>query len=98
MKVIVRDFDVLKSLEPQQIATYLQGRNWNSNGNLGNKAHVYHQINDDKSEILLPLKPEFRDFPLLMSQLLETLEKVEGRSQLEILRDSGTSSIMPSCS
>lgn len=87
MKVIVRDFDALNSIKPKQIATYLQAKNWIHNRNFSNKAYVFNKKNNDNWEILLPLKPELKRFPLHISQVLETLETVEGRSQLEILRD-----------
>lgn len=94
MKATVRDLDVLKAIQPLQVATYLRANGWHEQSRIADKASVWVQMTDsgEEFEILLPLKPESRDFPLLMSQVLETLEIAEQRSQLEILTTLTTSS------
>lgn len=94
MKATVRDLDVLNAIQPLQAATYLRANGWHQQSQIADKASVWIQMTDsgEEFEILLPLKPESRDFPLLMSQVLETLEIAEQRSQLEILTTLTTSS------
>jgi hypothetical protein len=93
MKVTVRDVDVLKSIKPLNTIAYLQEHGWHERNRI-------HQVSiwtrdtfaEDKLKIQLPLDPEFDDFPLRMSEVLETLEIAEDRSQLEILTDITTAS------
>ncbi|NEP45159.1 MAG: hypothetical protein F6K35_40445, partial [Okeania sp. SIO2H7] len=88
MMAVVRDLDVLKSIKPMQVAKYLQGKGWHEEGKIEETVSVWLSQNNGKQWSLdLPLKPELKRFPLHISQVLETLETVEGRSQLEILRD-----------
>lgn len=94
MKATVRDLDVLNAIQPLQVATYLRANGWHEQSRIADKATVWIQMTNsgEEFEILLPLKPESRDFPLLISQVLETLEIAERRSQLEILSALTTSS------
>lgn len=89
MIVTVRDPDVLSSLDPQQVEKYLQAQSWHKESQIGNKESVWIKTTDSGEEldITLPLNPEIRAFALRMSEILETLEIAEGRSQLEILSD-----------
>lgn len=89
MKAVIRDLDVLKAIEPPQVATYLQANGWNQESMIADKASIWIQQNDSGEEldILLPLKSEFKDFPILISQVIEGLEYAEDRSQLDIISD-----------
>lgn len=89
MIVTVRDPDVLSSIQPPQVATYLQSHGWHKQSQFADRSSLWIQKNDSGEDVYieLPLKTEFRDFPLRMSEILETLEKAEKRSQLEILSD-----------
>jgi len=89
MLAVIRDLDVLKAIEPPQVATYLQATGWNQESMIADKASIWIQQNDsgEKLEVLLPLKPEFTDFHRCMRDVLEILEYAEDRSQLEILGD-----------
>jgi len=88
MIATVRDLDILQSVKPMQVAKYLQGKGWYEESKIEESVSIWlYQNNGKKWSLDLPLKPELKRFPLHISQVLETLEKVEGRSQLEILRD-----------
>jgi len=89
MKAVIRDLDVLKAIEPPQVATYLQANGWNQESMIADKASIWIQKTDagEEFDILLPLKSEFTDFPILISQVIENLESAEDRSQLEIISD-----------
>jgi hypothetical protein len=89
MNTAIRDIDTLKSVQPNQVIAYLQKNGWHQESFIPDKAEIWvleNQAEDkDSVDILLPLNPAFRDFPLRISEILETLEKIEGRSQVEIL-------------
>lgn len=87
MIVTVRDSDILSSLNPRQLETYLQEHGWHQETQIGNKESVWIKTTDsgDEFDITLPLNPETRSFALRMSEIMETLEIAEGRSQLDII-------------
>ena len=95
MKAIIRDSNVLMSLPPLAVATYLRSKNWRQVEVVGDKGSVWTLGSDagQEFEVLLPFNRELRDFAARMSDLLSTLEVVEShqstepRSQLDILAD-----------
>jgi len=93
MKASIQDKDALCSLLPLNAATYLRTRGWNE---VKREQHRYSLWNrkDDRGvfETVLPLEHEFRDYTVRIAEVLYTLEIVEERSQLEILRDMMTTS------
>jgi hypothetical protein len=74
-----------------QITAYLQSRGWLQESRVDDKESVWViSINDeeyDEFSITLPLNPKTRSYALRMAEILETLERGEGRSQLDILSD-----------
>lgn len=93
MKVIVRDSQILKTIEPNVLKEHLQERGWYEDSPFLDNATIWLWKNGEKDEyeILLPLKQSLGDYAARMSEALKTLEVVEGRSQLDILRDLLTS-------
>ncbi|MFP4103383.1 hypothetical protein [Coleofasciculus sp.] len=89
MKVTVRDPEILKCLEPERVRTYLQQHHWQEVRQLEDTASIWTRQDEigEELEILLPLKPEFLDFPRRMAEVLQTLEISEQTSQLDILSD-----------
>ncbi|MBF2018508.1 MAG: hypothetical protein IGS23_25595 [Rivularia sp. T60_A2020_040] len=91
MIVTVRDPSILSNLDPMQITAYLQSRGWLQESRVDDKESVWViSINDeeyDEFSITLPLNPKTRSYALRMAEILETLERAEGRSQLDILSD-----------
>jgi hypothetical protein len=89
MIVTVRDPDILSNLDPQQLTTYLQAQGWQQESQIGNSETVWFisTARGAEFDITLPLNPKTRSFALRMSEILATLEKVEVRSQLDILSD-----------
>ena len=91
MIVTVRDSSILSNLDPMQLTAYLQSRGWLQESRVDDKESVWViSINDeeyDEFSITLPLNPKTRSYALRMAEILETLERVEGRSQLDILSD-----------
>ncbi|MCL1473086.1 hypothetical protein [Argonema antarcticum] len=89
MKVTVRDSEILKTIEPSQLAAYLQAHGWYKDRPFLDNATIwlYKKDDVDEFEILLPNKKSLGDYAARMSDALSTLEVVEKRSQLDILSD-----------
>ena len=91
MIVTVRDPNILSNLDPQQLTTYLKARGWRQVNYIDGKESVWVYSNTssdyDEYDITLPLNPKTRSYAIRMVEILETLEKVEERSQLDILSD-----------
>jgi hypothetical protein len=89
MNVTVKDINILKSIQPQQVAKYLQNHGWDQQNYLENKASIWSQENEagESVTIVLPVNQDIPGFPVSMSVILETLETIENRSQLEIISE-----------
>jgi hypothetical protein len=89
MNVTVKDIEILQSIQPQQVATYLQNHGWYQQNTVEDKASIWVQENEagERANIVLPLNREIPGFPVSMSVILETLEKAENRSQLGIISE-----------
>jgi hypothetical protein len=87
MKAAVKDLDILKAIQSQQVATYLHNKGWYEQRQIADRASIWTQKSDSDEElqIVLPLNSDIPGFPVSMNIVLETLEIAEGRSQLEIL-------------
>ncbi len=89
MILTVRDPNILSNLDPRQLTAYLQARGWLQESHVEGKESVWViSINSEEYnefDITLPLNPKTRSYALRMAEILETLEKAEGRSQLDIL-------------
>ncbi len=86
MKATVYDFTLLGHLEPQQIETYLTGAGWQEHHRIPDRFSAWTNDNYQMLKIYLPLDREFEDYPQRIAEVVETMEKTEGRSQLEIIR------------
>jgi len=89
MRAIISDSNVLKSIEPSQVAAYLHSSGWHQVTCVPNRVSSWtrNTFSEDHLKIYLPLDPEFEDYSRRMSEIMETLEKVENRSQLDILSE-----------
>ena len=89
MNVTVKDINILQLIQPQQVANYLQNHGWHQQKYLENKASTWIQENETGEwvTIVLPLNQGIPGFPVSMSVILETLETIENRSQLEIISE-----------
>jgi hypothetical protein len=89
MIVTIRDPEILKSLNPEQVKAYLRSRHWEEQRQIEEQASLWIKCieGDEAVEILLPLRPDFLDFPRRMAEVLKALETVEQVSQLDILSD-----------
>jgi hypothetical protein len=89
MIVTVRDPEILKSLTPESVKTYLRSHHWQEQRQMQDNASLWtrHSATGEEVEVLLPLQPDFLDFPRRMAEVLQTLEIMEQTSQLEILSE-----------
>ncbi len=89
MNVTIKDIELLKNLQPQQISYYLEAKGWKQAQQIDSRAIIWtsSDIKPEAPQIVLPLNSTLPDFPVSMKLMLETLEIIEKRSQLEILAD-----------
>lgn len=87
MKAIVNDIKILKSLKPCQLEQYLQDKGWHERTRVPNRVSGWTRdcFDEDKLKIYLPLDQSFDDYPRRIYEIIETLEKAENRSQLDII-------------
>lgn len=93
LRVAVKDAEALLTIPLREVAAYLRARGWREAGKIGAaKGLVWTYCLDERGEyeLQLPLDPNLRDFTRRMYEVLETLEDVEQRSQVDILQDLAT--------
>jgi len=89
MRAIVSDVDVLSHLQPQQVEVYLKETGWHERSRIPDRVSIWTRDTylEDHLKIQLPVEQDFDDYSLRMSEIMETLEKAENRSQLDILSE-----------
>lgn len=94
MKVVIKDVDTLASLKPLEIAGYLRSKRWSETTDNERLKSKWTFINEkeEEFEIILPLVKAISDYAFLMNNMLNVLEIVEKRSQIEIFKDIQTHS------
>ena len=81
------DTDTLRSIRPLDIASYLHATGWQNPEDLGDKASLWTMPGDSDAEVVVPKRQSFSDFGLRVSEVLQTLGRIEQRSQLNIFSD-----------
>jgi hypothetical protein len=89
MKAIVCDGEFLSHLQPSAVEAYLQATGWHERNRIPDKVSVWTRdtFSEDKLKIYVPVDQEFDDYARRMYELMETLEKAENRSQLDIISE-----------
>jgi hypothetical protein len=89
MKASIRDPAELRKIDPNQVAVYLEKKGWRQESYIDQKASIWTIADDskDEAEVLLPLNTSFRDYPFRVSEILQTLEAIEQRSQVDIYKN-----------
>ena len=89
MNVTIKDIELLKNLQPQQISYYLEAKGWKQSQQIDSRAIIWTSSDSqpEAPQIVLPLNSTLPDFPVSMNLMLEILEVIENRSQMEILAD-----------
>src|SRR3712207_288218 len=92
----VQDRVALAAVSPAELASYLRANGWTLlQGGAANTA-LFRKAAVDGGEAFetdIPLRQDFGDYPQRVAELLHNLEVVEGRSQLDILRDLQASAV-----
>lgn len=79
--------DDISSVEPSFVYTYLENNGWQEESKLDDRAVIFTiQKNHKKYSLLLPLDKKIPDFYSRMYDVLRTLEVIEDKSKIEILR------------
>lgn len=94
MNTIIRDKTSLEAIRPLEAATYLRSNGWAVLREQPGQYSVWEKRADGEEafEIVLPLDTRYRDYALRLSDLLQTLQIAEDRSQTEIYSDIQTTS------
>jgi hypothetical protein len=89
VRASVSDREQLQSLDPVEVASYLQSKGWQRTDSGYERAECWSfETNAGESlDVLVPTDATVGDFSLRMSELLQALEQVEQRSQMDILAD-----------
>lgn len=84
MRARITDSAALRKISPSQIMAYLRSKGAKQVGKFSDKAAIWTL---GKEEFLVPLAAEFADYAYRVADILAALERVEERSQLEIMDD-----------
>ncbi len=90
MKILIRDKDLLASLPAANVHKYLKSYQWQDNGpwgKLGLAALYLKEVDGHSWDIVFPYTDTVPDYVARMSYAIETLGKVEERSELEVFYD-----------
>ncbi len=88
MRADVRDAKVLQELAPSALELYLQAHNWHKVGAIPERASIWQpDVARSSPEVIVPLKTDFADYALRVSEIIQTLSKFEDRPQLEIIAE-----------
>ena len=84
MRVRITDSAALRKISPSQIMAYLCAKGAKQVGKFSDSAAIWAL---GKEEFLVPVAAEFADYAYRVADILAALERVEARSQLEIMDD-----------
>lgn len=85
MRVAVVDPDAFGTLNPLNVIAYLKAHGWERYSDTPGAYSVWTTRNG--AELVVPYRRDAPDFATVLGQALRELEKVEDRSQLDLLRD-----------
>jgi hypothetical protein len=93
MRAAIEDLTALKAVLPADFAAYLRARQWKEIRKVGDRAILWSYKHRSKIfDIVMPLRRDLADYETRIAESLNTLEAVEGRSQLSIIKDLYTAS------
>ena len=90
MKILIRDKDLLATLPAANVHKYLKSSGWRDDGHLRKRRMGALYLKDAGGQawdVIFPYHDTVSDYALRMVETLETLAKVEARSELEIFYD-----------
>jgi hypothetical protein len=86
IKVRVVDTTALAARTPAELSTYLRASGWQLARREESVAYWVLSVDGDELEIMQPLDPGLRDYALRIGEAIAVLASVEGKSELEVLR------------
>ncbi|GGA44009.1 hypothetical protein [Okeania sp. KiyG1] len=88
MNLIIKDkdIDLLKNIQPEVVANYLEKRGWQQLREIENEAIIWSNKLSNLT-LVLPLNREVVDFPITINLLVENLAKFEDKTELEIMQN-----------
>ncbi|MBI4548315.1 MAG: hypothetical protein HY707_10065 [Ignavibacteriae bacterium] len=88
MKATIHDRSALMAIDLQDLTAYLERHGWRLTETVAINSSLWtHTEGSTESELLLPAKRSTDDYATRISQALSVLQRIEDRSQLDILRD-----------
>jgi hypothetical protein len=87
MKVIVRDAEIFRNIELEQLQDYMQSHGWQFDRPFLDNATIWvkQEAQRGQFEIMLPNHKNLGDYVTRISEAIEALATIESRSQLEII-------------
>jgi len=85
---LAKDYDILRSIHPSTVASFLTSRGWREAFlNNDNKYSYWVKNSDEPTQValLLPMDKTQLDYPLRMTELLQRLATLERRAESEIV-------------
>lgn len=86
MRVEIKDRETLSSVSPDLASHYLRSKGWTRTRHEPDRFSVWRRA-EPAGEVLVPLNRAFDDFAQRIAELLSDLQRIEERSEFEILRD-----------
>ena len=84
IRVSVKDKEAFKAIQPDTLEAYLTEKGWIKAEPHGPYAYVW-KLPETEYKVLVPVQNSLRDYILRVADIINTLEEIEGRTQLEIL-------------
>lgn len=77
----------LPDISVEEFQTYLQTKNWVSEGLVGTAAKVWHRNDSAEAEVVLPRSPDVKDYRERLIDALRSLAEYEGRDVHDVADD-----------
>ena len=88
IRVTIKDMKSLSAVNPIDVLSYLEAKGWQRRRVSDYQVvYVLSQPNLGEFEVVVPLDNMFVDYSIRVAELIQTLEIVEARSQLDVLED-----------
>lgn len=88
MRARIINSKTLCSISPNDISAWLQANGWRHRRDVGNRYAEFEKTTEKgTAEVEVPLGSHFRDYPLRMAEILQTIEVFEGICQRMVLQD-----------
>lgn len=80
-------FASIKSIEPNQLSSYLSSTGWCEDGKISDIATIWHRPEEDEYEIIQPLYVDLKDYNQRVYDLLNLLSEFNGQRIDQLILD-----------